>query len=54
MNDNGAQFQGGKSAAPFSVPDGGDLNFCMNIDQPDANITGGWEVDIQVDELGFN
>jgi hypothetical protein len=54
INDDGAQFQGGKSAAPFLVPDGGDLNFCMNTDRPDANIGGGWEVDVQVDELGFN
>jgi hypothetical protein len=54
MGSDGPQFQGGKSATPFSVPDGGTLNFCMNTDRPDANITGGWEVDIQVDELGFN
>ena len=54
IGDDGAQFQGGKSATPFEVPGGGDLNFCMNIAQPDANIGGGWEVDVQVDELGFN
>ena len=43
-----------KKAAPFEAPDGGDLNFCMNVGQPGANLGGGWEVDVQVDELGFN
>jgi len=54
FGDDGAAFQGGKSAAPFATADGGTLNFCQNTDRPDANVTGGWEVDVRVDELGFN
>jgi hypothetical protein len=50
---NSSTFQGGKSAAPFKVGAGNNLNFCENTDRPNANIAGGWEVDIRVDELGF-
>lgn len=45
-------FQGGKSAAPFTVPNGGTLEFCQNTDKLGNNITGGWEVDVEVDQLG--
>jgi len=45
-------FQGGKSER-FTAPTGGTLEFCQNTDTPTANITGGWQIDIKVDELGF-
>jgi hypothetical protein len=44
-------FQGGKNAQ-FTVPVGGNLELCQNPINSAANITGGWEVDIDVDELG--
>jgi hypothetical protein len=44
-------FQGGKNAQ-FTVPVGGSLELCQNPINSAANITGGWEVDIDVDELG--
>jgi hypothetical protein len=43
-------FQGGKSVQ-FTVPTGGTLELCQNTDKPETS-TGGWEVDIKVDELG--
>ena len=46
-------FQGGKSAAPFELMNGGGLEFCQNTDNPTGNITGGWQVSVRVDELGF-
>lgn len=46
-------LQGGKAAAPFSAPLGGILQFCQNTDNPTANITGGWGIEVKVDELGF-
>jgi hypothetical protein len=45
-------FQGGK-AERFTAPTGGGLEFCQNTDTPTANITGGWQIDLKVDELGF-
>jgi hypothetical protein len=45
-------FQGGKSER-FAAPTGGGLEFCQNTDTPTANITGGWQIDLKVDELGF-
>lgn len=45
-------FQGGKSER-FTAPTGGTLEFCQNTDNPAGNITGGWGIDVQVDELGF-
>ena len=47
------ECQGGKAATPFLIGAGNNLNFCENTNNPNANITGGWEVDIRVDELGF-
>jgi hypothetical protein len=45
-------FQGGKSEQ-FSAPNGGGLEFCQNTDNPSGNITGGWQIDLRVDQLGF-
>jgi hypothetical protein len=47
----GRVFQGGTSAQFTSVT-GGELQFCQNNDRPQNNITGGWQVDVRVDELG--
>jgi hypothetical protein len=44
-------FQGGKNVQ-FTVPVGGNLELCQNTNNSAANMTGGWEVDIEVDELG--
>jgi hypothetical protein len=49
---NSDAFQGGKSAT-FTVGAGNILNFCENFNDPNANVGGGWEIDIRVDELGF-
>ena len=48
---SGQLFQGGKSAQ-FTTVTGGTLEFCQNNDRPTNNITGGWQIGIQVDELG--
>src|SRR5262249_18314960 len=48
---NGQLMQGGRSAQ-FTTTTGGLLEFCQNNDRPQNNITGGWEIDIRVDELG--
>jgi hypothetical protein len=48
----GRLFQGGKSAALFTSVTGGQLEFCMNNDRPQNNITGGWQIGVRVDELG--
>jgi hypothetical protein len=45
-------FQGGKSEQ-FAAPLGGILEFCQNTDNPTGNITGGWQINLRVDELGF-
>jgi hypothetical protein len=50
---NSSAFQGGKAATPFLIGAGNNLNFCENTNNPNANITGGWQIDIRVDELGF-
>jgi hypothetical protein len=43
-------FQGGKDAQ-FTVTTGGTLELCQNTNNP-ATVTGGWQVDIKVNELG--
>jgi len=46
----GTMIQGGRSTQ--FMANGQPLFFCQNNDRPMNNITGGWEIDIRVDELG--
>jgi hypothetical protein len=48
---SGQLFQGGKSAQ-FTTANAGPLEICQNDNNPSANITGGWEIDVEVDQLG--